>query len=170
MTTNCDDPKYQYDRHGTKGARVGQAILDLADKPYEEMSCQEMLEGIAPKFAEDLEKCVNDSLKKYKSPFYVLVLTRKEMYALNVIRNYFIARQTAPYASKLMVEYPNYTKTLYVVRSDHGDIKVAWSLPGVQDCQEVAKTPDNFPDELVGWIRQCFSGKLDKDEYNELFR
>ena len=170
MITNCDDPKYQYNRHGTKGARVGQALIDLAEKPYEEMACQELLEGIEPEFAKELEKSINDNLSKYKSPFYVLVLTKKEPFALNCIRNYFIARQTAPYASKLMVEYPNYTKTLYVVQSDRGDVKVAWSLPGVQDCQEVAKTPDNFPEELVSWIRQCFDGKLDKDEYSELFR
>jgi hypothetical protein len=96
MTINCNDPKYQYTRFGMKGARVGQALLDIAEKPYEEITCQEMLEGIAPEFAKNLEQAVNDNLSKYKSPFYVLVLTKKEPYALNAIRNYFIARQTAP--------------------------------------------------------------------------
>ncbi len=167
---NSDDPRYQYDRFGTKGARVGQAVLDILSTDQPDYTCEEILEGMAPEFTKEMEKTINENLGKYKNPFYVLVLTKKEHFATNVLRNWFIARQTAPYASKMMFEYPIHTKTLYIVNAERGDVKVCWSLPGIADCQAIAKNPANISQELVGWILDCFEGKLDKEGFDYLFK
>lgn len=163
------DERYNYDRFGSKGKRVGQAVADILSKDQPTYTVGEILEGLGPKFASELEKCINDNLDKYKSPFYILALTKKEFWADNVVRNWFVARQTPPYCEQMMYDYPNHTKTLYVINSDRGDLKVAWSLPGYEDCKSIAKTPDSFHPELVQWVIDCFAGKLNKDKYDELF-
>jgi len=167
---NSDDPKYQYDRFGKKGARVGQAVIDIMSNDQPDYTVEEILEGIAPEFTKEMEKTINENVGKFRSPFYVLVLTKKEAFADNVLHNWFIARQTAPFASKTMFEYPIHTKTLYIVNVERGDVKVCWSLPGIADCQAIAKNPANISQELVDWILNCFDGKLDKDNFEHLFK
>lgn len=164
------DPRYIYNKHGMKGARVGQAVADMTSKEAIPMTCGELLDGFSARFAQELEKAVNDSLDKFKSPFYILALTKKEFWSDIVVRNWFIPRQTAPHASDLMAAYPNHTKTLYVVHGEKGDIKVAWSIPAFQDCVSISKNPSIYSPELVQWIKNCFVGKLDIDNYDYLFR
>lgn len=166
---NSDDPKYHYNRRGSKGARVGQAVSDILSRPQPTYTVEEILEGMGPKFAQELEKSVNDSIDKFRSPFYIFVLTKKEMWADNIIRNWFVPRQTPPYASEMMRDYPNHTKTLYVINSDKGDLKVAWSIPAKEDCRSILKTPDTFNPELVQWIKDAKAKRLDKASYSELF-
>lgn len=165
-----DAKKYQYNRRGQKGARVGQAVADILSQDNETMTCGELLEGFGVRFAQELESTINANLDKYDSPFYVLALTKKEYWADNIVRNWFIARQTAPYALDLTIRYPGYTKTLYVINSTKGDLKVAWSIPGIEECKSICKNPDLYSSELVGWIRMCFEGKLDLDSYEYLFK
>lgn len=167
---DATDPRYTYNRFGMKGARVGQAVADIASKDATPMTCGELLDGFSVKFAHELEKSVNDSLGKYKSPFYILALTKKEFWANNVVRNWFIPRQTAPHAMDLMVSFPNHTKTLYVVNGDKGDIKVAWSIPAFQDCVSISKNQSMYSPELVQWIKDCFESKLNLDSYDYLFK
>lgn len=166
------DPRYLYNKHGVKGARVGQAVSDILSKDNPTYTVGEILEGFGAKFAQELEKSVNDSLDKFQSPFYILALTKKDLTYFgveNVVRNWFVPRQTAPYVSELMVQYPNHTKTLYVVHGDRGDIKVAWSIPANEDCKSIMKKPWLYSPELVDWIERGRTRKLDLDNYEYLF-
>lgn len=167
---DSNSPRYKYNKHGSKGARVGQAVHDMLSEDHYEMTVGELLDGFGARFAQELEHTVNDSLGKFKNPFYILALTKKEFWATNVVRNWFIPRQTAPYPSDLVKGYPNHTKTLYVVDGDRGDIKVAWSIPADGDCKSILKRPNIYSQELVSWIKDCLSGKLDLDNYNYLFK
>jgi len=158
------DP-YDYNRFGSKAKRVGQAALDLVSKDPQPQTVGETIDAFGPKYAEEIEKAIEDNKDKYKSPFYILVLTKKEYLIINAVRNWFIARQTAPYAFDMMEQYPEHTKTLYIVDARQGKIKILWSLPGFQDCITVAKNPHLYAPELIRWIELCFNKKLDKDEY-----
>jgi hypothetical protein len=164
------NPRYTYNKHGMKGARVGQAVTDMLSKEAQPMTCEELLDGFSIKFAQELEKSVNDSLGKFRSPFYILALTKKEFWSEIIVRNWFVPRQTAPHTRDLALSYPNYTKTLYVVDGDKGDIKVAWSMPSEQDCISILRNPSIYSQELVQWINDCYAGKLDLDNYSHLFR
>lgn len=166
---DSNDPKYRYNKRGTKGARVGQAVSDILSKDQPTYSVGEILDGFGAKFAQELERTIDDNIHKYRSPFYVFALTKKEFWADNVVRNWFCARQSPPYALDMMIQYPGYTKTLYVVDSNKGDLKVAWSIPGWEECKSILKTPDTFSYELVQWIKDCWNQKLDLDNYDYLF-
>lgn len=167
---DSNDSKYIYNKHGRKSNRVGQAVLDIKSKEQPSYTVGEILDASAEEFVKSMEKAVQDGLEKFKSTFYVLVLTNKEFWTDNVVRNRMVTRQTAPYASEMMIAYPNFSKTLYAVNASKGEVKVAWSLPGWQDCKLVAKNPHLYDQTLVGWIRQCGEGKLDIDNYDYLFR
>jgi hypothetical protein len=158
--------KYDYDRFGVRAKRVGQAACDILSKEQPFQTVGDILDAYGPQYAAEIEKCIEDNKHKYNNPFYVFVITKKEAWVNNVVRNWFIARQTPPHAFRVMEEYSNYVKTLYVVDGLKGKIKICWSLPSFHDCVRVAKNPSYYSQELVGWIEECFSRKLDKDEYS----
>lgn len=163
------DPRYYYNKHGAKGARVGQAVADILSQDQPTYTAGEILDGFGARYAQELEKTVNNSMSKFKPPYYILALTKKEFWADNVVRNWFIPRQSAPYAMDMMVQYPNHTKTLYVVDDIRGDIKVAWSVPAYEECKSVLKNPSIYHPELVKWIEDTFLNRLNKDNYAYLF-
>lgn len=161
-----DKDKYDFDRHGQKGKRVGQAAYDILSKEQESQTVGDTIDAFADQYARDMEECIESNRTKYKSPFYILVLTKKVFHIVNSLRNWFIARQTPPHAFQTMEEYSGYTKTLYLVDSHKGNIRLLWSLPGFEDCFAVAKNPQLYSPELVRWIELCFSRKLDRDSYS----
>ena len=158
------DP-YDYNRFGAKGKRVGQAALDLISKDQPYQTAGDTIDAFGPRYAEEVQKTVEQNRKKYHSPFYLLVFTKKEYLIINAVRNWFVARQTAPYAFDMMQQYPEHTKTLYIVDAEKGKIKLLWSLPGFSDCITVASNPDIYSPDLVRWIYMCFNNKLNRNTY-----
>ena len=155
--------KYDYNRFGAKGQRVGQAVYDIISQDQREQTAEETIFEFGPDFVKELETAVETGAKRFASPYYVLVLSKKEMWACNVMRNYFIPRQTFPRGTEMVQQYPNHTKTLYKIDAKKGDLKIIWSIPGHQECQIVAKNPGQYDPQLVEWIFQCYAGKLDID-------
>jgi hypothetical protein len=160
-----ENSKYSYNRFGSKGARVGQAIVDILSTAQPEQTVGDVLDSAAVDFVKEMEDCIQKHKDRYTSPFYILVLTKKEFYANNLVRNYLIPRQTPPYAFEMMEQFSNYTKTLYIVDAHAGHLKTLWSLPAFSECIDIARAPGNFDDELVKWVEACFNRKLDKDSY-----
>lgn len=157
--------KYDYNRFGSHAKRVGQASIDLLSKEMPTQTVGDTIEAFGQQYADEIEKTVEQNRGKYKDPFYILVFTKKEFLIVNSLRNWFVARQTAPFAFEMMQQYPEHTKTLYIVDASKGRIKLLWSLPGFHDCITVAKNPHLYAPELVRWIELCFNNKLDKDAY-----
>lgn len=153
--------RYSYNRFGSKGKRVGQAVTDILSKEQPSYTAGEILDEYSHKFVKELEQSIENGQKTFKDPFYVLVLSNKEMWAPNVIRNYFIPRQTSPLASELTAQYPHYVKTLYKVNSSSKSLTLLWSIPGKEDCKSIMKNKNLYSPELVSWIKELKSGKLD---------
>lgn len=158
--------KYEYNRFGSKGSRVGQAVTDILSKDQPEQTVEETISAFGPDFVKELERTIDANRNHYKSPFYVFILTKKEMWAVNVVRNFFIARQTAPHGLDMVKEYPNHMKTLFKVNSESGTLDLVWSIPGHQECISICKTPSSFDPQLVSWILQCYAGNLDIEVKN----
>lgn len=154
---DAKDPKYKYDRFGTKGARVGQAVYDMLKSDAPPSTAGEVLEAYGPKFLKLLEEAVNRGAKFWKHPFCVLVMSRKEMLFSNVETHFFVDRQTVPNSFDMAMQYPNWTKTAYQIDGD--DVKLLWSIPGNQDCIQVLKNPQLYDPQLIQWIRDCFEEK-----------
>lgn len=160
------DKKYTYDRFGSKGMRVGQAVYDILSKDQPTYTAEDILNEYAPKYMEEIERCVEANKDKLRNPFYIFVLTHKEMWAENVVRNWFIARQTPPHGFDAVSDYPHHNKTLYLVDVKKGKMMLCWTVPGIEDCKSIMKNPMAYDPDLVRWIDECFKGKLDKDSYS----
>ena len=158
--------KYDYDRFGCSAKRVGQAVADILEKDnHGIITAGEITESQADKYRISLEEAIITGTKLYKSPFFILVITNKEFWAENVVRNWFIPRQTAPYATTLYQFYPNHMKTLYMVDIEKGQIEIMWSIPGVQDMITIMKNCLMYHPKLVQWVEDFNKGLLNKDEY-----
>jgi hypothetical protein len=83
------------------------------------------------------------------------------MWAENVVRNWFIARATAPNALDMVRQYPNHNKILYEGDKETGALDIKWNVPGIQDCISIMNNPHIYDPKLCGWIQDCFNGKLD---------
>lgn len=161
----AEDSKYNYDRFGSKAQRVGQAVTDILSKKQDSITTGEIIESYGDEFRKELENTIEANSDKLDSPFYILVFTHKEHWANNVVRNWFIARQTPPFASHVVEQYPNRMKTLYMIDAKKGNIKICWSLPGVGDMISIMKSPLTFDPQLVKWITDFRDGHLDKEKY-----
>jgi hypothetical protein len=154
------DKKYSYNRFGMKGARVGQAVHDILTSKQETITAEEVLDEYSHKFVKELEDTINANEHKFKGNFYVYVISNKEMWAVNVVRNWFIARATAPDALEMVAEHPNHSKILYEVNKHTNEVKLKWTIPGIQDCISVLKNTGLYDPQLCQWIYDCFMGKL----------
>ena len=165
---DSNDKKYSYNRFGMKGKRVGQAVHDIISKDQPECTVEEILDASSQEYVKQIENAIKSGQEKgYHDPFYIFVLTKKEMWAENVVRNFFIPRQSAPYALDMMCEYPHHTKTLYMVESTKGEITVLWTLPGIEECKSILRQKHIYDPQLVKWIEDCMDKKLDLDSYDE---
>lgn len=145
---------------------VGEEVFGILSKEQPSQTAGETIDAFGPDFASFMQKTIEDNKDKFKSPFYILVLTKKDYFMPNVLRNQFISRQTPPHAFSLMENYSNSTKTLYLVDGQKGLCKLLWSLPGLDECFSIARHPLTFAPELVRWIELCFNKKLDLDSYD----
>jgi hypothetical protein len=162
----AEPDKYAYNRFGYKGKRVGQAVYDILSKPQADQTVGETLDAFGPDYAKFMEETIEENQAKFDSPFYIFVLTKKEFWANNILRNWFVARQTPPHAFDMMEQYSNYTKTLYLIDGNKGQIKCLWSLPSFDECLSIARCPENYDSELVKWVEECFTRKMDRDSYS----
>ena len=159
------DNKYINDTFGRQGKRVGQAVHDILSKDQPSYTVEDILSEYGKDYCIEFENTIEANKKKYTSPFYIFVLTKKEFYANNVVRNWFIARQTPPHASDMMKQYPNHTKTLYIVDYTKGRVRVVWTIPGYEECKSIMNQPDKYDEQLCEWVLDCFGHNLNKDSY-----
>lgn len=154
------DKRYTYDRFNMKGARAGQAVYDILSSKPETTTVEEILDEYAHKFVEELEDTIKSNEKKYEKEFHVFVLSNKEMWATNVVRNWFIARATAPDALEMVAAYPNHSKILYHVNKETSELTLKWTIPGIQDCVSIMNSAHLYDPQLCKWIDDCFKGRL----------
>lgn len=154
------DKKYSYDRFGMKGARVGQAVHDILHGNHGSTTVEEIIDEYSQKFNQELEDTINSNEHKYKDKFHIFVLSNKEMWAQNVVRNWFIARETAPEPLDMVAQYPNHCKILYEFDRRTDKLTLKWTIPGLQDCISIVKNPLQYDPQLYKWISDCFKGAI----------
>ncbi len=152
--------KYDINKYGKKGKRVGQAVYDILLKDQPNYTTEDILDGYSVEFVKEIESCIENNKNRYESPFYILVLSHKEPWADNVVRNWFIARQTAPDALDMIKSYSNHMKTLYRV-DKVGRLELDWVIPGIQDIRTILKNPHLYDPQLVKYCTLPFGIKID---------
>ena len=142
-------------------SKVGQAVYDILSKPYEAYEVGEIINEYSKKYTEEVKEAIKNGLKNFESPFYILVLHKKEFWTDNVLRNWFVSRQTRPLAADLRREYPNHGITLYSYDGTNGHLKILYSLPTAQDSKTIMKNAHLYDPQLVEWIKKFNEGRLD---------
>lgn len=154
--------KTSKDKLNKSTSKVGQAVYDILKKDQNPTSVEEILDEYQHKYTQEIEDTIQNNIDKYDPPFYIVVLTKKEPWALNIMRNWFIARQTRPTVKYLRGEYPNYMNTVYSVDKRSSELKILWSLPIKQDADVILRNKHLYDPQLVKWIEDCDSGALDR--------
>lgn len=153
--------KYHVEGGSSKTVRVGQAAFDLLSKQDDYVQqVGETIEMMTPKYLEGLRNCCENASSDFKSPFYIVVLGKKEPYALNVLRHWYIARQSKPSSQTLAVDYPNHFQDVFEYNKDTGDCKLLWSLTASWNHKEILKHRDTYHPDLVQWHVDHYEGKL----------
>lgn len=159
--------EFTFQRDKPKKKTVGKAVHDIITKEQAPITVGEVLDEYQHEYLEEILTCIRDNRSKYESPFYIIVLTKKEPWALNVMRNWFIARQTRPSARWMRSEFPNFMQTVYAWDDRSEQLRLLWSLPTWQDALVVLKNKDLYDPQLVKWIIEYESGVLDQSVLNE---
>lgn len=150
------DKKYSYNRFGTSGSRVGQAVVDILENSPPELRAEEVLEEMGKGVVAYLEEAVQEGYKKYKTTFYLLHLLKKELTYMGVENvllqkaTCFPERKWEP--SEVHEAHPNHAKTLYKVDPQKGEMRLLWTVPGQEDCRSIIKSPHLYDPDLVAWV------------------
>ena len=152
--------KYDYDRFGKQGKRVGQAVTDIMEQPYYPQQVGETFEAMAPKYIDELVKSAQEGQSKFTSPFYITVLRKKEPWAVNVLRQWYIARQSLPSPYHLRLDYPNHDHDVFEVDMRNDEIKHLWTLPTAQDSATILGNAALYDSSLVETILKYNQGTL----------
>jgi hypothetical protein len=110
-----------------KKKTVGEISTDLLAKSHENKhTAYDQMQEQLTDYDKNLYECVDNYKKKYQGDFFVAVLTKKEHLMANVIRHYFIARQTCP--------TPNYDQAVYKYNATSCIIEFIWVIPSKPYC------------------------------------
>jgi len=110
---------------------------------------------------EDYEKNIIECIHNFQvqaphlKDFYLVVATKKERLMENVIRNYFMARQSCP--------TPEYDQTVYHYNTLTGDLKFMWVVPSKDTCIQMKEEALNVhPEErqLLNFVLDFMDGSL----------
>jgi hypothetical protein len=105
-------------------------------------------------YFQEIQKCVENH-KDWNSPYFIVVHVKKEQLMENVIRRYFIGRQSLP--------TPQWDQTVWRYTPITGDLEFLWTLPdestGVFMAQDIENSARQCPD-LLQFVLDFVNDKL----------
>lgn len=99
--------------------------------------------------------CINDAKSKFPKDFFIVVETKKEPLMHNVLRNYFVARQSCP--------TPTYDNTVYRYHRNDEIVELLWVLPSQATCKMMRDRSLEIPAEereLLQYVLDDADGTL----------
>ncbi len=150
---------YSYNRFGSKGVRVGQAVHDIISKNQPSYTAEEILEEMGKGIIAYIQEAADKGYKEYIGRFFILHLFKKELSAMGVENamlqkcTCFNDREWKP--KEVMEMHPNSAKSLYEVNPKNGTILLKWTVPGWEDCKSILKNPRHYDSDLVGWVKDA---------------
>lgn len=153
------DKDYSYNRFGTKGSRVGQAVHDILSQEQPEYTAEEMLDEMGKGIMNYIQEAAETGYKEFKGDFYIVHFFKKTLTQhdiQNAMSQKAVCFQKGPLEPAwYMQEKPNDAKTLYEVDAKNGVIKLVWTVPGWEDCKTIKKSPDLYDRDLVSWVKDA---------------
>lgn len=156
--------KYSYDRFGSKGQRVGQAVYDILSKDQPVHTVEDIIEGcgLGADYLDLIRDEAEASKKKFNGKFYILSLVKKgmgEMGISNVLKHSCRSFETKFTMQEIMQAHPGSDKHMYEVDSKQGEITLIWSLPDYGQCKVIQKNPKNYDPDLAKCVLAYFKGR-----------
>lgn len=110
----------------------------------------------------EIHKCV-DNHNDWTKPWFIVVHHKKEQLLENVIRRYFIGRQSLP--------TPQWDQTVWRYIPSAGDLEFCWALPDENTAKWMADNPNMVPNEqhhLYQFVMKMINQQL-YDEFAQKF-
>lgn len=168
MTDQNQPNKYSYDRFGSKGQRVGQAVVDILSKEQPEYTVEDILEGcgLGADYLELIRDEAEKSKKRFYDKFYILSLIKKglgEMGISNVLKHSCRSFEKKFSMQEVMLAHPTSDKHMYEVDIKKGEINLIWSLPDYEQCKIIKKSPKLYDPTLAKCVLAYFRNEELKD-------
>jgi len=112
----------------------------------------------------EIEKCV-EAHKSWDTPYYIVVHCKKEKLLENVIRRYFIGRQTLP--------TPQWDQTVWRYTPMTGDMQFLWVLPDENTAKWFAGNPQEVQQEhaeLLWFVTEFLNKRLYSRFYKQFHK
>ena len=136
---------------------VGKKSVELLMKEPDTRDPIELEREMQENYWNDVKECIDRGKKQYVGPFYVVVINKKEHLMKNVIRQYFIHRQTCPRS--------DYDQTVFKFDPKSEMIDYLWTVPDKETCQRLKMfAMEVVPEEheLRNMVLDFYDGTLDK--------
>jgi hypothetical protein len=124
---------------------------------------------MGPACADKVRECASEYKNKLKSPFWIYSIFGKALgYA--AVDNAVI-HLCRPFSWKVSMEnamknHPHYSKSLWEVNKEKGEISLVWNLPDFEACKSILKNPKIYDENLVKWTMEYFAGVANKEAYS----
>jgi len=107
--------------------KIARDLLVKQGKDYRAPTPNEAMSEQLSEYDKNIFECIETNKKKLQSDFYVVVLTKKEKVAKNILRNYFFARLSCP--------TPNYDQVVYSYDIKKDKVEFLWVVPDRETCK-----------------------------------
>lgn len=139
-----------------KNKTVGEEVYKRLESGEASPQVQEIIDEYQKQYVDEMHKAIEINAPNFEDPFYIVVLHKKEPWALNVLRNYFIGRQTRPSVKTMWKDYKNYMHTVYECDSKKGELKLLYTLPSPFEAKNIIKNWMQYDAQLVRWCHNAF--------------
>lgn len=134
---------------------VGKVARDLMLKDEPSHSPIDYEREMHKDYEKNIQECIARGKKDFPGNFYVLVITKKERLMQNVIRNYFMARQSCP--------TPEWDQTVYFYDRKNDVLQFLWVIPAKDVCEHLKDNALQVaPEEkgLLEFVLSYYDGTL----------
>lgn len=140
-----------------KKVTVGKVATELQAQDTVAQSPIELEREIHKEYEQNFHECLERGKKQHLSDFYVVVLTKKERLLPNVLRHYFLHRNSCP--------TPDYDQAVYKYYKEHDGFEFMWVIPDRNTCKMMLKDALYLPEsqhELLRFVMDFADGSLMK--------
>jgi hypothetical protein len=136
---------------------VGKISSDMLSKTPYSTDPIEIERAMHSDYVKNMEECASTAKKQFTGDFFIIVLTKKERLMENVLRHYFLARQSCP--------TPDYDQAVYQYSRIRDDVDFIWVIPSKEACltfMEQASSIDPSEWGLLKFVMEFADGTLFK--------
>lgn len=142
---------------------VGQVSYDLKLKEDEEINPIDLQRAIhkgnesEDSFENQINVCVERGMKLFEKDFFVTVMFKKERLLTNVVRQYFMPRESCP--------TPTWDQIVYHYHRKADDLEFLWVIPDKSACKQLSENfniLDPEQESLGAYVLKFKNGELDK--------